>query len=207
MLEKLFTSEARVKILTETLLNPGKEYHIRQLARIIDRSPILVQKELRNLEELGLVQHRKQGNLILYTIEKSSSIVEDLKRIFLKTEGVGNELLKNLGDKQIQYALIFGSFAKGIETTKSDIDLLVIGDVEEKSLLRSISAVESRIGREINIIYWTFEEFIQKAKEQIPLLLEILKTNVIMILGDKAEFKRLAKKGSGQAVQLRSKSN
>lgn len=202
MLERLFTSAARVKILTEILLNPGKEYHIRQLARTIDRSPILVQKELKNLEGLGLLQRRKQGNLVLYSVEKSSVIVEDLKRIFLKTEGLGNELLKNLKTEQIRYAFIFGSFAKGVETTRSDIDLLVIGTVEEKSLLRSISAAESRVGREISVIHWTFEEFMQKVKERIPLLLEILKTNVIMIIGDETEFKRLVKEGSSKTVHI-----
>lgn len=197
MLERLFTSEARVKILTEILLNSDKEYHIRQLARIIDKSPILVQKELKNIENLGLLQHRKQGNMVLYSIEKNSAIIEDLKRIFLKTEGVGNELLKNLDKSQIQYALIFGSFARGVETTKSDIDLMIIGDIEEKQLLRSISSVETKIGREVNIIHWTFDELLQKSKHQIPLLMEILKTNLIMIIGDKDEFKRLVKKGSG----------
>lgn len=197
MLERLFTSETRVKILTEILLNSDKEYHIRQLARIIDKSPILVQKELKNIENLGLLQHRKQGNMVLYSIEKNSAIIEDLKRIFLKTEGVGNELLKNLDKSQIQYALIFGSFARGVETTKSDIDLMIIGDIEEKQLLRSISSVETKIGREVNIIHWTFDELLQKSKHQIPLLMEILKTNLIMIIGDKDEFKRLVKKGSG----------
>ncbi|TVL98824.1 MAG: hypothetical protein CV087_20340 [Candidatus Brocadia sp. WS118] len=197
MLERLFTSSTRVKILTEILLNSDKEYHIRELSRIIGISPIYVQKELKNLQDLGLLVSRKKGNMVLYTLDKNSTIADDLKRMFLKTEGVGTELLKNLDKKKIQYALIYGSFAKGTETTKSDIDLLVIGDVDEDLVLRSVSKAEKNIARQINYIFWTSKEFSQKARQRIPLLADILKTDVIMIIGEQREFKRFIKKESG----------
>lgn len=196
MLERLFTSNARVKLLAEILLNSDREYHIRELSRITDVSPIYVQKELKNMQSLGLLVCRKKGNMMLYMADKNSTIIDELKRIFLKTESVGTQIFKSLDRKKIQYALIYGSFAKGTESTKSDIDLLVIGDVDEDSLLGSISKTEKKIGREINFIHWTPKEFVQKAKEKIPLLVEILKTDVIMIIGEQSELKRTIKKES-----------
>lgn len=197
MLERLFTSSTRVKILTEVLLNSDKEYHIRELSRIIGRSPIYVQKELKNLQALGLLVSRKKGNMVLYALDRDSAIADDLKRIFLKTEGVGNELLGNLDKEKIQYALIYGSFAKGGETASSDIDLLVIGDIDEDLVLRAVSRTEKRIGRRINYIFWTPGEFAQKARQRIPLLADILKTDVVMVIGEQREFKRFIKKESG----------
>lgn len=197
MLERLFTSSTRVKILTEVLLNSDKEYHIRELSRIIGRSPIYVQKELKNLQALGLLVSRKKGNMVLYALDRDSAIADDLKRIFLKTEGVGNELLGNLDKEKIQYALIYGSFAKGGETASSDIDLLVIGDIDEDLVLRAVSRTEKRIGRQINYIFWTPGEFAQKARQRIPLLADILKTDVVMVIGEQREFKRFIKKESG----------
>lgn len=197
MLERLFTSSTRVKILTEVLLNSDKEYHIRELSRIIGRSPIYVQKELKNLQALGLLVNRKKGNMVLYVLDRDSAIADDLKRIFLKTEGVGNELLGNLDKEKIQYALIYGSFAKGGETASSDIDLLVIGDIDEDLVLRAVSRTEKRIGRRINYIFWTPREFAQKARQRIPLLADILKTDVVMVIGEQREFKRFIKKESG----------
>jgi predicted nucleotidyltransferase len=94
-------------------------------------------------------------------------------------------------------ALIYGSFAKGTETTKSDIDLLVIGDLDEDLVLRAVSKTEKKIGRQINYIFWTPKEFAQKARQKIPLLADILKTDVIMIIGEQREFKRFIKKESG----------
>lgn len=196
MLERLFTSKTRVKLLSEMLLSSDREYHIRELSRIIDISPIYVQKELKNLQSLGLLTSRKQGNMVLYVLDKSSTISDDLKRIFLKTEVVGTEILKSLDKSKIQYALIYGSFAKGVETTKSDIDLLVIGDIDEDVLLKSVSKAEGKVGREISYVLWTPKEFAQKARQKIPLLLEILKTDVVMIIGEQHELKRFIKKES-----------
>lgn len=193
MLEKLFTSVTRVNILEEFLLNSGNEYHIRELARIVDVTPIYVQKELKNLESLGLLESRKKGNMILYKLRTKSPISEDLKRIFLKTESIGQAILKDLDERKIKFAFIFGSFAKGVETQTSDVDMLIIGNVNEDDILRSISKTEKRIGREINFILWTEKEFLEKIEKKIPLIKEISKTPIIMIVGDEDELKRIIK--------------
>ena len=98
---------------------------------------------------------------------------------------------KDLPKEQIKYALIYGSFAKGTESQSSDVDLLVIGDVKEDDVLRSISKTERRIGREINFILWTEREFLERVEKKIPLIKEISKTPTMMIVGDESEFKRL----------------
>ena len=193
MLERLFTSTTRVSILEEFLLNPGREYHIRELARILEVTPIYVQKELRNLESLGLLESRKKGNMVIYKLQVKSSIVEDLKRIFLKTESIGQAIMQDLDARKIKFAFIFGSFAKGVETATSDLDILIIGDVNEDDVLRSISKTERRIGRQINFILWTEREFVEKVEKKIPLIKEISKTPIIMIVGDEDEFKRFIK--------------
>ncbi|MGI0073555.1 MAG: nucleotidyltransferase domain-containing protein [Nitrosotalea sp.] len=198
MLERLFTSKTRVKLLEEFLLKPNREFHIRELARIVNNIPIHVQEELKNLQLAGLLESRKQGNMVLYKLRKESPIAEDLKRMFLKTESIGREILTKLPDKdKIRYALIYGSFAKGTESSSSDMDMLIIGSINEDSILKSMQKIERRIGRAINYILWTEKEFAQKSRENITLIREILKTPVIMILGDEDEFKRAIKQGSG----------
>ncbi|MHB8601896.1 MAG: nucleotidyltransferase domain-containing protein [Nitrosotalea sp.] len=197
MLERLFVSKTRIKLLEEFLFQSDTEYHIRELARLVHDIPINVQKELKNLQSVGLLTHRKQGNMVLYKLNKDSPIVEDLKRIFLKTESIGKEILSLLYDKEkIRYALIYGSFAKGTELKSSDIDMLIIGSVNEDSILKSTQKIEKQIGRTINFILWTENEFLLKTHDNIPLIREILKTPVIMIVGDENEFKRTIKQGS-----------
>lgn len=196
MLEKLFTSKTRVDILDRFLLNSDSEYHIRAMSRIINVTPILVQKELNNLEQFGLLKKRKMGKMILYRLNKRSVIAEDLKRIFLKTESLGSQMLAKINKKdkkKVRFALIYGSFAKNVDTTSSDIDLLVIGDIDEDSILRAITKTERDLGRQLNLVMWTEQEFSEKMRQKIPLVKELAKTPVIMIVGDSSEFKRLVK--------------
>jgi len=198
MLKRLFTSNTRIQLLEIFLLKSGAEFHISALARMVNNIPINVQKELKNLQLAGLLESRKQGNMVLYKLRKESPIAEDLMRIFLKTESIGKEILTKLPDKEkIRYALIYGSFAKGTESASSDIDLLMIGGIDEDSILKSMQKIEKRIGHTINYILWTEKEFAQKIQERITLIREILKTPVIMIIGDENEFKRTIKQRSG----------
>jgi predicted nucleotidyltransferase len=198
MLKRLFTSNTRIQLLEIFLLKSDAEFHISALARMVNNIPINVQKELKNLQLAGLLESRRQGNMVLYKLRKESSIAEDLMRIFLKTESIGKEILTKLPDKEkIRYALIYGSFAKGTESSSSDIDLLMIGEIYEDSILKSMQKIEKRIGHTINYILWTEKEFAQKIREGITLIREILKTPVIMIVGDENEFKRTIKQRSG----------
>jgi predicted nucleotidyltransferase len=106
-------------------------------------------------------------------------------------------ILKGLYNKDIKYALIYGSFAKGMETATSDIDLLVVGNVDEDSLMKSVSKTERISGREINFVLWKEKDLMEKARKNIPLIKEISKTPIMMIIGDEDEFKRLVKTRSG----------
>ena len=204
MLERLFTSKTRVGILAQFLSNPGSEYHIRGMARAVHATPILVQRELKNLEQLGLLKKRRVGKMVLYRMDEDASIADDLKRIFLKTEGLGAQLLAGISRKErekIRFALIYGSFAKGVEVASSDVDLLVIGDVDEDTVLESVVRAEGKTGRQVSLVLWTENEFLEKAGPGTPLTRELAETPVIMIVGDSNEFRRLVKRGHHRGIQ------
>ncbi len=190
-LENLFRSRAMVLILKLLLLNSSSEFHANDIARRSSLAPSTVAKEMPLIYNMGIVQRRVQGNLVFYKINNKGVIFNELKRIFLKFEMLDEVISRNLPKERIKYALIYGSFAKGTESQSSDIDLLVIGDVSDDILLRSISKTERTLGREINYLLWTEEEFLDKANKRIPLIKEISKTSTIMITGDENEFKRL----------------
>ncbi len=194
MLEKLFVSKTRVEILGLLIFSPKKEHHLRGIAKSLGMSAPRVKAELAKLESAGLVRKRHEGNLLLFSMNTESPIYEDMKRIFLKTEYLGNLIREELpGDGKTIYALIYGSFASGREMENSDIDLLIVGSVKEDSILRAIMEVEKRTGREINYIIWTEEEFREKAEQGNSLLRNIIRNPVIMLMGDESEFRKDAK--------------
>jgi len=196
MLEYLFTSKTRVKLIEFFFLNPDQSFHLRDISRRISASPVYVKKELNNLSKLGLIDFEKKGNLSLFSLKEDCIIFNDLKNIFLKTEGVSMLLRQKISSfDKIKFALIFGSFAKGLANKTSDVDLLIIGEISENDILKITSAFESHTKRELNFILWTEKEFKNKINKKVALLQDIIKDKFVIIKGNEKEFRESVKRG------------
>ena len=99
-------------------------------------------------------------------MNKDSAFFEEFKNIVSKTIGVQGRLKKELEKiKGIKQAFIFGSFAKNKENSLSDIDLMVIGKVNEDLLISKISKLENLFKREINYHLIDGVEWKEKSKK------------------------------------------
>ena len=190
MLEHIFTSRTRVKILSLLMFHPDEEYHLREIARLTHTSPIYTSKELDKLTQINLVTSVRKANLHLYSINSSCVFLHELRQIFLKTDFFGELIRKKLYGAT--YCFIYGSFAHGTETKSSDIDLFIVSEMKEDDFLSIIQELEKKIGREINYVLWNEQTFLQRAKGH-HLLKSIKKSNIIMLIGDEHEFKKRIK--------------
>ena len=190
MLNLITKSEIRKKIILLFIYNPEKFFYINQIARLVKTSAGNVQRELKKLEESGLLLKEKKGNSVYFKINTTSALFNDFKNIVDKTIGLKNILEKTLEKaKGIDFAFLFGSYVKGDFGPDSDIDLYVIGDVSEKELHRLIKKAEEKIHREINYHLSPREEFQEKIKESF-FHKEVLK-NFILVIGNQNEFEKL----------------
>lgn len=193
-INQLLGSETRVKILAKLILNSNRAFYMRELERMLNVNFLLIHRELENLKKLGLVTDERKGKIRLFKINKSSPIYPEVRGIVLKTAGIGDVMRNALGGTgKIKYALVFGSIARGDEKETSDIDLLVVGGINEEKLIPKIRSAEDKVGREINYIIWSEKEFVKRIKEKMGLLIEIEKNPIIMIAGDENEFRKTAK--------------
>lgn len=185
MLGKLFTSKTRVKILTLFTMNPGKEMFVREISRATDENINAVRRELSNLEEIGLLMSEKKGNMKYYSVRKDFPIYEELKSIVLKTEGASKFLKDNLEEmKDIKLAFIYGSFARGEATAASDIDIFLVGNLDEDQLIREVLKLEKVLLRDVNYTLFSPEEFEGRIHAEDPFVLNVLREPKIMIIGD-----------------------
>lgn len=139
-LGRLFGSKTRVALLSKFMINPDKQFYIRELSRVLDMPYGMLYREVRNLVSLGILVEEKKGKVTLVSVNKSLPYFAELKGMILKTVGLGDLIRDALsGLKGIRYALIYGSFACGEETETSDIDLLVVGELNEENLLKAVS--------------------------------------------------------------------
>jgi predicted nucleotidyltransferase len=194
MIERLITSRTRVKLLKLFFMNREREFYLRELARTTGENLNSVGRELKNLLASGIISERDSGNMKLYRVNALSPVHEELRMLVLKTVGVGDALREGLSAiGSIKYCLIYGSFAAGGEVGESDIDLLVIGDMDEETLLKVIKNLEEKLRREINYILWGERGFVKKAGGKHHLILDIMQKPFIMIIGDEDEFRGYAK--------------
>jgi len=192
MLEKLFSSKARIAVLKLFLFNPEDSYYLREISSLANTPIRGVQREVKKLKEIGLLEESISGNRVYYRANRKSPIFEDLKRIFFKTEGIVKALKENLEDKnKIDFAFIYGSYAEGKETTSSDIDLMVLGDIESKKVSKILSGVKENLQREINFVVFSMKEFVGRIKDKDNFLLSVMKEPKITILGREDELKRI----------------
>ena len=192
MLRKLFSSRVRVEILSVFLMNPERELYLREIARLTGEDYKNVSMELRNLEEIGLMSSRNEGNLKYFSINKEFIIYEELKSIFMKTRGAVGILREAVSMKRdIDYAFIYGSFATGEERAGSDIDLMVIGRISLEEVLALLRGPEETLSREINVSLYDLQEIRKRVKDHDPFIMEVLEGSKIMLIGDENELRRI----------------
>jgi len=192
MLQKLFSSRVRVEILSVFLMNPERELYVREVERVTGEDYKNVSMELRNLEEIGLLSSRNEGNLKYFSLNKEFVIYEELKSIFMKTKGAVGILREAVSTKRhIDYVFIYGSFATGEERAESDIDVMVIGGISLEEVLALIRGPEEKLSREINVSLYDLQEMRKRVKNRNPFIMEVLEGAKIMLVGDEDELRRV----------------
>jgi len=186
---RITKSKLREELLALYFTNPNKKYYLRELERLLNFSVGNIRRELIKLESTGLFLSENKGNLVYYYLNQSYPLFEELKSIIFKTSGAP-KMLQNFLEKfnGISHAFIYGSFAKGEEKEDSDIDLLIIGEVNEDKLIEVISKLERKLQREINYAIYEKEDFSKKKKEDNSFILDILKEKKIFLIGDENEL-------------------
>lgn len=198
MLNELFSSQARVAILNLFLVNPEDRFYLREIASLTGQAVRAVQRELPKLEAIGLLEHSLDGNRKYYQVNKDCPIFPELKSIFLKTVGLGDALRGYLDQAKgaIQVAFIYGSYARGEESTTSDIDLFVIGSITAKELSRLLAPVQSELRRQINPVVMGRQEFQEKVAAKNHFVISLLREPKIFLVGNEDELDRLVERGA-----------
>lgn len=183
-------SRIRQKIILLFVYNKEKDFYLSEIARRVKTSAGTAQRELNKLRGLGLLSFGKKGNLSIYKLNQGFPLLGEMETIVRKTLGIEVELRKALsGVKGIRWAFTFGSHAKGTMKADSDIDLFVVGSMNEDDVYGAVRTVEEIIGREINYRLSGEAEFAKRSKDG-SFYREIV-AGPLMLIGREDELKRL----------------
>jgi len=174
-----FKSKITIKVLDYYFMNPEAMHYVNELADILELDPKNLHRKLLEFEKEGLFFSEFRGKQRYFYLNNHFVLLPQYKEIFVKTFGIENRLKKTIElITDIKKAFIFGSYANNTMDAGSDIDLFVVGNFSLLNLQKKIYDVEKEVGREINIVAMTENEFEQKQKKDF-FLKDILKNKII----------------------------
>jgi DNA-binding transcriptional ArsR family regulator len=193
MLEKLFISKVRIKVLKEFLASkstqPPVELHVRALVRKLDEEINAIRRELKNLEEAEILISQEIGNRIVYKLNERNPFLSDLRQMLFKDSPIAQSLiycLKNFPN--IHYAILTHYFLNESYTTPNDLDLLLIGEAEVNSLNNVIGQIERESGRQLRVSILSLEDFEFRKKKRDLFITNIIYNEHVIILGKEKDL-------------------
>jgi len=123
--------DTRTAILAALLLRPEERVHVRELARPTGVSPGTLHREVTALAALGVLCREAVGRQVFFAANRDCPVFEELAGLLRKTAGLVDVVRGALQPHaaRIDAAFIYGSLAVGTESSQSDVDVMILGDL------------------------------------------------------------------------------
>ena len=170
MIEQLFGSKTRVKLLQLFYSNPNRSFYVREITRKIDEQINSVRRELSNLLSIGIITSETTNNRLYYEVNQKYELYTPLAQIFggvavssattVPTEEKSDQIpadLKPLG--HVELALLTGQFTRD---ERSGVDFVVVGDINQTQIAKYVSDLEAKEGKEVRHAFMTKKEYLYR---------------------------------------------
>lgn len=169
MVEQLFGSKTRVKLLQLFYSNPNRSFYVREITRKIDEQINSVRRELANLLSIGIISSETNNNRLYYEVNQDYEYYQPLGAIFGGGVASGTTApaadsqaadIKGLGN--VELAIFTGQFTRD---DTSGTDLLIVGDINQTKLTKFVTDLEAQEGKELRYTVMPPREF--KYRQQV----------------------------------------
>lgn len=167
MVEQLFGSKTRVKLLQLFYGNPNRSFYVREITRKIDEQINSVRRELSNLLSIGIIISDSTNNKLYYEVNQKYEFYDPLLAIF----GSGKKSVATAKDSdgdnwktlgKVELVVYTGQFTRD---ERAGVDLLLVGNVNSNALEKFISDLEAKEGKELRYTVMSLSDF--KYRQQI----------------------------------------
>ena len=172
MIDALFGSKTRVKLLHLFLNNPGKSFYVREITRLIGEQINSVRRELSNMLDAGVLLSNTNDNKLYYEINHSYIHYKPLKEIFTNND-VSKQKPKRFSKQSASsetddWRIALAAFPKAkiviaagalVRGSASKVDLLIVGNVESKRVADVVNKIEIKVGRQLTFSRMLYDEF------------------------------------------------
>jgi len=194
MIDALFGSKTRVKLLHLFLNNPGQSYFVREITRKIDEQINSVRRELSNMLDVGIITSTSDSsdNKLYYQVNQRYEYYVPLKAIFgdgpIDTKVSSVKLDETAVEKYspmlsditgLRLAVFTGVLVKGSTTA---VDILFVGNIASARAKALMKDIEKSEGREINYCVLSYDEFYYRLSVRDRFIIEIINGNHKVII-------------------------
>ena len=189
MIDALFGSKTRVKLLHLFLNNPGKAFYVREITRLIDEQINSVRRELANMMTVGIVLSDSADNKLYYEVNQKYEYFEPLRQIFGDSTAKTSE--RNIKSKDVSWqdklmqlpglrlAVAAGALVRG---SASNIDLLLVGDLQQTKVASLLKEIERAESRELNYSILNYDDFYYRLSVRDKFITEITSGACIVLV-------------------------
>jgi hypothetical protein len=170
MVEQLFGSKTRVKLLELFYSNSNRSFYVREITRKIDEQINSVRRELSNLLNIGIITSETNNNRLYYEVNQKYEFFDPLQAIFglrdgsgPKTTAVPSKTAETSDDEQaslkalgnVDIALYTGQFTRDELT---GVDVFIAGNINPTQLQKFITGLEQQENKEIRYTCMSLED-------------------------------------------------
>lgn len=194
MVEQLFGSKTRVKLLQLFMSNPNRSFYVREITRKVEEQINSVRRELANLLSIGVITSDTSNNRLYYEVNQKFAQFEALSMMFGDTPSikklpkkkgdsdgtVGNTLeaeIRSLGN--VQLALLTGQFTRD---EHSGIDILLVGDLNKTKVENFVTDLEQSEKKEIRFVVFTEADFRYRQQINDRFTINVLESKIQPII-------------------------
>ncbi len=195
MLDAIFGSEARVKILSLFLLHPEARYYSLQISRDLKLPAASVRREMENIVKFGLImeasaptlevsagkKEKATGEKKYFEVNKNFILYPEIKALFIKAQVLSSQkfilnLQKNFQPKMLALTGFFTNYPE------AQTDILIVGHIRRPAFLKLITELEKDLGHEINFTILEEKEFKYRQEIMDIFLYNILEGKMIILI-------------------------
>lgn len=183
MIEQLFGSKTRVKLLQLFYGNSNRSFYVREITRKIDEQINSVRRELSNLLSIGIITSDTNNNRLYYEVNQKFEYFLPLQQIFGGETAVSaagktsdKDALRQLGN--VELALLTGQFTRDERT---GVDVVLVGNLNQTQLQNYITDLEKQEGKELRYVVMELDDFTyrQQIKDRFAVLLSEAKVQIL----------------------------
>jgi len=193
VIDALFGSKTRVKLLHLFLNHPGQSFYVREMTRLIDEQINSVRRELANMLAVGVITSDSADNKLYYQANQRYEYFTALRAIFAnqpidvaasastaKDDTVNEQYLSTIQSiSSLRLAIVAGVLVKG---STSEVDVLLVGNLPPAKVKTAMKDIERLEGRELNYTVLPYEEFYYRLSVRDRFITQILNSKHIVAI-------------------------